>query len=772
MDSSTISQFGGMDDPFGNPLDVIAPADVTVIPAALLDGLNQDQRDAVSNLKGPLLVVAGPGSGKTRVLTHRIAALLASRHARPFEVLAVTFTNKAAAEMRERLTAMLDDEAVRGMWVSTFHSACLRMLRHNPASAGLPIGFTVIDSDDAKKVMRDVLASLKMEAESGDAKKAMAAVSAAKNRGSLDSIVHLAPEYAEAAGMYQQRLGAMGSVDFDDILLRTATMLREHPDVLARYRSKFRHILVDEFQDTNGVQYDIVRQLAEGAESLCVVGDFDQSVYSWRGATPEVISDFNTVFPSAAVVKLGENYRSTPEILEVCQAIIDANPAVHRVELRTANPSGEPVRVYIADDDREEVAFVVGEVAQLAPGGDAAVLMRTNAQTRLFEEVLTRHAIPYAVVGALKFYDRAEIKDALAYLKLIVNPRDIVSFSRVVNTPRRGLGTAAVDAISTEALRSGIPVVELARMGATDARFGTRTTKGLTAFTAAVEMIEAAARSGPGKALMAVLQAGGLRAHFEADKTEGQDRLRNLGELVSSAELFCENPASVTVDGLVVAELNGIDQTVAFLENVALVAGPTDGEAALGRARVLLMTAHAAKGKEFDYVWVVGVEDTLFPHYLPWERPDVEEERRLLFVACSRARKRLTLSRAVRRMVFGKLTLNEPSVLLESLPASVHEVHARRRPSVGEGAGATSWSLPRTQARAVAARHPDAVKPTNDGPRIDPATITIGTAVTHTTFGDGVVTAFDGKLITVQFGIATRMLSADMAPLKLTDAPS
>jgi DNA helicase-2/ATP-dependent DNA helicase PcrA len=768
MKNSPTSNKEGFVDPFGNPLKENGDNDVKPIPRALIDGLNFEQGIAVSNLKGPLLVVAGPGSGKTRVLTHRIAALLASNNARANEVIALTFTNKAAAEMRERLTLLLDQDAVRGMWVSTFHSACLRILRQSPGSAELPIGFTVIDSDDAKKVMRSVLAGLKMEAETSDAKKAMAAVSAAKNSGSLEKILQVAPEYAEAALLYQKRLISMGSVDFDDILLKTATMLREHQEVLKRYQKKFRHILVDEFQDTNGVQYEIIRQLAEGAESLCVVGDFDQSVYSWRGATPEVISDFNTIYPNATVVKLGENYRSTPEILEVCQAIIDANPAVHRVQLRTANPSGEPVRIYVADDDREEVAFVVGEISQLPPGGDAAVLMRTNAQTRLFEEVLTRQAIAYAVVGALKFYDRAEIKDVLAYLKLIVNPRDIVSFSRVVNTPRRGLGTAAVDCISREALSTGIPVLELSRLGAGDGRFGNRTIPGLASFSEAIESIREAARSGPGKAIIAVLKNGGLRAHFEADKSDGEERLRNLGELLSSAELFCENPSSVTVDGLVVAELSGIDQTIAFLENVALVAGPTDGDAELARARVLLMTAHAAKGREFDYVWVVGVEDTLFPHYLPWEQPDVQEERRLLFVACSRARRRLTLSRSIRRMIFGKLTMNQPSILLQSLPSSVHEVHARRRISVGEGDGGSSWSLPRTRARAVAGKGKSIGK-IDSGERIEVEKIKIGSMVTHSTFGDGIVSALDGNLITVKFGIATRILSVEMAPLKFSE---
>jgi DNA helicase-2/ATP-dependent DNA helicase PcrA len=759
------------EDPFGDPLGTDAnPGEPGEVPARLLELLNDEQKDAVTTLGGPLLVVAGPGSGKTRVLTHRIAALVSTDAARPFQILAVTFTNKAAAEMRERLATMLDEEAIRGMWVSTFHSACLRLLRANPASAGLPVGFTVIDSDDAKKVMRDVLAGLKMEAEPSDAKKAAGAVSAAKNTGSLDAIAYIAPEYAEAAGHYQKRLAAMGSVDFDDILLLTLAMLKEHSEVLVRYRRKFRHILVDEFQDTNGVQYEIVRLLAEGSSSVCVVGDFDQSVYSWRGATPEVIADFTKVFPGAKVVKLGENYRSTPQILEVCQAIIDANPAVHRVQLRTSNAAGEPVRMYIADDDREEVRFVVNEIRSLPAGHDAAVLMRTNAQTRLFEEELTRNAVPYAVVGALKFYDRAEIKDALAYLKLIVNPRDIVSFARVVNTPRRGLGTATVDAISSEALTTGIPVVEVARLGATDGRFGTRSVKGLVAFAGALEDVATAAAAGPGKALMAVLKSAGLRDHFTADKTDGPDRLRNLGELVSSAETFCENPASVTVDGLVVAELGGADQTIAFLENVALVAGPTDGGEAMSRARVLLMTAHAAKGKEFDHVWVVGVEDSLFPHYLPGETPNTQEERRLLFVACSRARKRLTISRSINRMVFGRHVQNGPSELVDTLPESVQEIHARRRVSLGEGFGGSSWSLPRTQARTVVAYRavPGSTPPPGTGPRILPAQALVDTSVTHPTFGDGVITEFDGQLVTVKFGTISRILRLDMAPLSLT----
>ena len=758
------------DDIFGDPLsDYFEKREILEVPQNLLMSLNDDQKDAVTTLAGPLLIVAGPGSGKTRVLTHRIAALVSTSTAKPSQILAVTFTNKAAAEMRERLTSMLEEESIRGMWVSTFHSACLRLLRANPGSAGLPIGFTVIDSDDSKKVMRDVLISLKMDAEASDARKAASLVSAAKNTGSIAALLYMAPEYAEAAETYQKRLAAMGSVDFDDILLLTLTMLKKHPGVLSRYRKKFRHILVDEFQDTNGVQYEIVRLLAESSDSICVVGDFDQSVYSWRGATPEVIADFTKVFQNAKVVKLGENYRSTPQILEVCQAIIDKNPEIHRVRLHTNNPDGEPVQLYIADDDREEVRFVVNEIRSVPAGFDSAVLMRTNAQTRLFEEELTRHAIAYAVVGALKFYDRAEIKDALAYLKLIVNPRDIVSFSRVVNTPRRGIGSITVDAITTEALITGVPVVEVARLGAADGRFGTRSIKGLVEFTSALEDVLTISENGPGKALNAILKRVGLREHFNSDKIDGADRLRNLGELISSAETFSKSPTSVTVDGLEVAELSGIDQIVAFLENVALVAGPTDGGESLTRARVLLMTAHAAKGKEFDQVWVVGVEDCLFPHYLPGEVPNTEEERRLLFVACSRARKRLTISRSINRMVFGKQVQNGPSILLESLPSSVQEIHARRRVSLDEGFGGSTWSLPRTQARTKATYKSStgSTPPTATGPRITSSQAVVGNQVSHPNFGEGLILEYDGQLITVKFGKITRILRLDMAPLVL-----
>lgn len=751
------------------PGNASAPALDRTVPERLLAGLNADQAEAVTTLDGPLLVVAGPGSGKTRVLTHRIAALVETGTALPRQILAVTFTNKAANEMRERLTTLVGEESMGGMWVSTFHSACLRLLRANPSGSGLPVGFTVLDSEDAKKVLRDTLISLRLEYEKSDVKEAMAAISWMKNTltGPTDD------EVAQIAAAYQARLRKMNAVDFDDILLATKNML-EDDQIRNRYRGKFTHVLVDEYQDTNMVQYAIMQSLTGG--NICCVGDVDQAIYSWRGSSPQLLDRFTHDFPGAKVVILAENYRSTPEILEVCQSIIDPNPAAHRGVLRTTNPSGAPVRLGGFDDDRDEVSFVVRDLADRNVSS-CVVLMRTNAQTRPFEEQLTRRAIPYQVVGALRFYERAEVKDALAYLRLVTNPRDIVSFARAAGTPRRGLGQVTVDGLITDALATGVPVIDLIRERLDDGAIHGRAVAGVSELLDQLDAVAHAAKTGPAEALRVVLDTVGLKKHFMADKSEGPDRVANLAELVSGARSFVDSPASLRVDGTPVAELDGFERTVAFLENTALVAAPAGEE---GAARVALMTVHAAKGREFDDVYVVGLEETLFPHFLPHETPNVEEERRLLFVACSRARRHLTLSYAGARLVFGRRVENARSRFLADLPSTVQRVGAAQSSSRVPRSGRPAWGDKYTDSvrsrsnydREPLPSHPVPVARAGRpavaaGPRLAQADAVQGNKVNHKVFGDGEIIEVIGSRVKVQFESVTKELELAFAPMEL-----
>jgi DNA helicase-2/ATP-dependent DNA helicase PcrA len=760
QDSSLISQ---LPNPADLPANTLLP-----VPEHLLTALNDAQRKAVTTLSGPLLVVAGPGSGKTRVLTHRIAAIVETRTALPRQILAVTFTNKAANEMRTRLTSLIGEESLSGMWVSTFHSACLRLLRANPAGSKLPVGFTVLDSDDAKKVLRDTLISLRREAEPSDVKQAFSSISWMKNTLTEPED----EEIALIAAAYQERLRKINAIDFDDILLSTKQMLEDHV-IRDRYRQKFQHVLVDEYQDTNMVQYAILQSLAGG--NVCCVGDVDQSIYSWRGSSPQLLDRFTNDFPGGSVVILNENYRSTPEILEVCQAVIQPNPAAHRAVLSTSNPSGAPVRVGGFSDDREEVSFVVRDIADRSVQS-CAVLMRTNAQTRPFEEQLTRRAIAYQVVGALRFYERAEVKDALAYLRLVTNPRDVVSFTRAASTPRRGLGQVTVDGFIETALNTGVPVITHIREQLESGKLASRTATGVRQLLEQLDAISIAASVGPAEGLQVVLKNAGLRAFYEADKREGPDRVANLAELVSAARGFVDSPASLRVDGSPVASLTGFERTVAFLENTALVATPTGEE---GAARVALMTVHAAKGREFDDVYVVGLEETLFPHFLPHELPDIEEERRLLFVACSRARRHLTLTYAGARLVFGRRVENARSRFLSDLPSAVQRLGdtAVSRARIGSNhlpwekkyqVTTNSYHSESGKNVPVARASRPAVAP---GPRLAQAEAVVGALVMHNVFGVGAITEVTGSRIRVEFDGVTKDLELAFAPLKLAPNP-
>jgi DNA helicase-2/ATP-dependent DNA helicase PcrA len=774
--------------------------------ADLLTGLNPAQHAAVRNLTGPVLVVAGPGSGKTRVLTHRVAALV--RLGVPaWQIMAVTFTNKAAGEMRERIAAMVGDAHAADMWVSTFHSACVRILRKYHTDAGLPRSFTILDANDVQKVLKTILVENGRNTEAGAVRELASVISRAKNNARTPAQLAGSPRMQErdVAPMYtayQQRLKNMGAVDFDDLLTLAVDVLTRSPEALEWIRKRARYLLVDEVQDTNAVQVALLRlinppgsttrpaaadltgTLRAAAGNVCFVGDTDQAIYSWRAANPAGLLDYWAEFRDGTVVVLEQNYRSTKAILEVVRALIAPNPALHRPRLFTDNPHGDPVRLYVAEDDRDEADWVIAQIR--GRGGrldEHAVLFRTNAQTRVFEEALTRNAMPYQVVGALRFYDRAEIKDALSYLRVAVNPADEVNLARCINTPRRGIGDATVNALISAARAAGTDPITHLRASLTAGTVPKRSVAALTGFLTVYDQIRAACHNGPEAALRTVAGPAGLHAELAKDKQQGPDRIDNLNELITAAGAFQTGTSTTSTEAGPVAGLDGWDQTIAYLENVALVSAADIGDEETAIARISLLTAHASKGKEFVHVYVAGVEHGLYPHERSKDDDTaIEEERRLLFVACSRAEKTLTISRCLSRFMFNRPQANPPSPFLDDLPGSVQVITSKK--------SATSWSATRNQASrpSAATWQPDryqagrsttpatATRPGTTprrpvapaGPRLTHDQLPGGTLVHHVVFGAGeVVTSSPGKA-EIRFGTTSKVLDLTMAPLTLT----
>jgi len=768
--------------------------DIAAAVAQYTLGLNPEQTDAVRTLTGPLIVIAGPGSGKTRVLTHRIALLVASNTAAPWQILAVTFTNKAAEEMRERVAHLLPEVDPRRMWVSTFHAFCAKFLRIECEAAGLPSAYTILDTSDVRTLLREIHGALNMPTEPGELRASAGIISRIKNGMPVKPDATM----SKVLDAYQSRLARLGALDFDDLLLRTKELLEANPDVRGRWQNRFTSILVDEYQDTNPVQYAIVGMLAAKHRNICVVGDADQAIYGFRAATPEALTNFqNDWGADTKVVKLGENYRSTPEILAVCQSIIDGNPSGLRPELRTGNEHGDPVRVIVHADDRNEARFVADEIKQDLRRGTTAVLMRTNAQTRSFEEALIVDGTPYAVVGALRFYERAEIKDAISYLRLAVNPTDMLALTRAVGAPRRGIGPKTLEALEIEA--DGNNLIETLRILVTENRTG-RGRAGWEDLLALLDRLnEAIDTLGPVAALNVILDAG-LREYVRRHSGENaEDRVENLDELLNAAAEFTRSIGENAIDEN--------DQpytprrlTELFLERIALTASSEEAENGPAGC-VQLLTAHASKGKEFDTVHVVGVEENLFPHGRRGEVADENEERRLLFVACSRARKHLTLHRARQRFVHGNVISNDESRFLADLPAEVQHIDRSRtwpgnvvfgsraprpgtrgeqwgRPGRYGGRGATTnrnTASPSTRTGGTQTRDPSSTQssspPINDDPRLDAARTGVGERVRHTRFGIGTVTALTGKsgeeIVTICFGDGQeRQFKLSLAPLQ------
>ncbi len=742
--------------------------------ADLLANLNPVQREAVTHPGGPLLIVAGAGSGKTRVLTSRVAWLIKDQGVSPFEILAITFTNKAADEMKGRVAALVGPVA-RKMWVSTFHSACVRILRRDGHHLGYSSSFTIYDQADAERLTGYVLRDQNVDPKRFPPRSVHATISAAKNdlvgvdayedraRGPFEK--RIAAAYRE----YQRRLVDANAMDFDDLLVRAVDLLRAHPHVLEYYQDRFAHVLVDEFQDTNGAQNELVVQLARKHRNICVVGDSDQSVYRFRGADIRNILDFEEKFPDATVVVLEQNYRSTSTILDAANAVI-ANNAMRRPKaLWTEQVGGELIQRYFAEDEHEESSWVAREMQRLHETenqrwGDMAVFYRTNAMSRVLEEQLVRLKIPYRVVGGTRFYDRREVKDALAYLRAVVNPTDEVSVRRIINVPKRGVGDTSLARLEAWATSRGRPFID-ALAKAEEAGVGGRALAGVTQLVGLLDELRASAAFGhaggggsPSGMLEAVLARTGYAAELEADgSVEANGRLENLAELVGVAREYED-----------IAAAEGRDATVAeFLETVSLVADadqlPDDASS------VVLMTLHTAKGLEFPDVFLIGLEDGVFPHLRSLGEPEeLEEERRLCYVGITRARERLYLSHAWSRSLFGSTQYNPPSRFLKEIPEQLTQLvegsHSRGRSSGGAG----SWG--RDRIVEAASRPPSAVRPVRST-GAERLGIRVGDDVVHGKFGEGVVLEIigsgDSAEVIVRFpSVGEKRLLLAWSPLK------
>jgi DNA helicase-2/ATP-dependent DNA helicase PcrA len=708
----------------------------------LLQGLNPAQYEAVTHTDGPLLVVAGAGSGKTRVLTHRIAHLIDEHQVSPYQVLAITFTNKAAAEMRERVARLVGPVAER-MWVSTFHSACVRILRRDAQLLGYPSQFTIYDQADAVRLTGYVIRDLGIDPKRFPPRAVHAAVSALKNdgRNPLDAAERAQVIYdrkiAEVFAEYQARLKRAGAMDFDDLLCVTVELLQTEPQVLAHYQDRFRHVLVDEYQDTNVVQNDLVVMLGEEHRNVCVVGDSDQSVYMFRGADVRNILEFETAFPDASVVVLEQNYRSTQTILDAANAVISHNQARKPKDLWTESGAGDKIVRFQGEDEADEAQWITREMSRLHEGGDMrwsdmAVFYRTNAQSRVLEEQFLRSGIPYRVVGGTRFYDRREVKDAMAYLKAVVNTTDEVSVKRVLNVPKRGVGDQTVGRLDAYARSHGVTFVEALRHWDA-AGVAARSARGIESFLGLLDDLGADLSVGPAALLESILERSGYLEELNADPSiENESRAENLAELVGMAR-----------------EFDTVDE---FLEQVSLVADtdqlpdPDDPS----ETGVVMMTLHAAKGLEFPVVFMAGMEEGVFPHMRALTEPaELEEERRLCYVGITRARERLYLTHAWCRTLFGGTQYNPPSRFLDEVPSTLIEESSasRSRQRSGRGSegrpggwGSTSWSPPGRERAVERASRPSAPRPT----QAHELGFKVGDDVRHNVWGEGVVLLIEG----------------------------
>ena len=686
----------------------------------IIDGLNDAQRAAVTAPLGSTLVLAGAGSGKTRVLVHRIAWLIQVEGMSPWGILAVTFTNKAAREMKHRIEALLG-QPVGGMWVGTFHGLAHRLLRAHWQDAGLPQGFQILDSDDQQRLVKRIIREMNLDDGKWPPRQAQWFINKQKDEGlRAEHLDHGGDPYQrQMIAIYREYEAACqraGSVDFAELLLRAHELWRDRPDVLQHYRERFGAILVDEFQDTNSIQYAWLRLLAGDSDKLFVVGDDDQSIYGWRGARVENIQDFQVHYAKAEVVRLEQNYRSTGNILKGANAVIANNPTRLGKQLWTEDGDGEPIRVYGAFNEVDEARFVVDRIASAVEHGsrrtECAILYRTAAQSRLFEEALLQAGIPYRVYGGLRFFERAEIKDALAYLRLVSNRHDDPSFERAVNQPPRGIGPRTLDAVRAHARDFGCSLWQAAGGGMT-----ARAANALRAFLELIEEIDAnSADEGLAERADFVIEAAHLKEHFAKSRDgKGQDRIENLEELVNACRQFALPSDDEGGDG-------GLSEMDAFLAHAALEAGDTQADEY--EDCVQLMTLHSAKGLEFPLVFIAGVEEGLFPHSMSAEDAErLEEERRLCYVGMTRAMAQLYLTHAESRRLHGSESYPMPSRFLREIPGELIE-EVRARLSVSRPYSAAAGSLSAAQ---------------------DATGFQLGQRVLHPKFGEGVVLNAEGQ---------------------------
>ena len=771
-----------------------------------LDTLNGPQREAVLCTEGPLLVLAGAGSGKTRVLTHRIANLVEDLNVAPWQIMAITFTNKAAAEMRERLQSLIGGGA-RGMWVSTFHSMCVRILRTDCERVGFAKGFTIYDDSDSKRLVEQIMDELNIDKKRYPIPALRNRISQAKND------LQVAEVFAEktsdqvgqvAARVYtrlQERLRQLNAFDFDDLLLYTWLLLKNHPDVLAAYQNRFRYLMVDEYQDTNHAQYVLTQLLAAAHKNIMVVGDDDQSIYSWRGADLRNILDFEKDYPEARVVKLEENYRSMGNILAAANAVIANNLTRKPKKLFTSKPAGDKISVYSATDERDEGRWIASEIEHQHGEGmsynQIAVFYRTNAQSRMLEDMLMRAGVPYRLIGGTRFFDRAEIRDVMAYLNLVVNPANDVAAHRVINVPKRGIGKTTVEHIDYVARETGITFLQAAELCIADDQIRSATRKAIAEFVALIH--EAQGYAGDlRKVVEAIVDKAGLIRVLEAENSDdAAGRIENIQELFGVVDEYAQThddadalfepptaedaPEADDEPPVRTFQANSLPD---FVEWVTLRTDmdtvAEDGEA------ITMMTIHAAKGLEFDCVFVAGMEESLFPHgNSSQDSQGLEEERRLAYVAITRARKKLYLTNAFTRQIFGQSSANPPSRFIGEIPLELRkgigmgsagfsgsgwEKRGSRRGIAGSGSEAgggrvfgqssASGSRPRQQTRP-------AVKPEAQKKAAAKMTFAKGDTVDHKVFGRGTITKVDGDTLHVRFSRTgqTKKLLKDYAPI-------
>jgi len=716
-------------------------ADVAVqSPERYLADLNPAQREAVLATEGPLLVIAGAGSGKTRVLTYRVAHLLNACGVKPNEILAITFTNKAAGEMRERLEDLLGPVA-RAIWILTFHAACGRILRREAPRLGYRSNFTIYDQADQVRLTKQCLEELERDPKRFVPRGIHAQISAAKNQlvTPAEYAERVASFYdqtvAEVYDLYQRRLFGSNAVDFDDMLMLTVQVLERFPEALERWQKAFRYVLVDEYQDTNHAQYRLLELLAEKHRNICVVGDPDQAIFGWRGANIGNIMEFENDFKATATVALEQNYRSTNTILQGANAVIAHNRERKPKNLWSELGEGDPVRVLEVEDEHAEARFVAAEIAALGEegynGSEIAVFYRTNAQSRVLEDVLVRQGIAYQVIGGPRFYERAEVKDVIAYLQAIDNPYDAVSLQRIANRPRRGIGDASLARLQAHADAHGISLWEAAGQ-AEEAGIAAAPLRAVQQLHGLLQSLQAGALELEVSELIErVLDRSGYRGALEAERTiEAQGRLENLQELVGVAQEYQHTSPEPSLSG--------------FLQEISLY---SDQDAIRGeQSLVTLMTLHNAKGLEFRAVFMIGMEEGIFPHSRSLEGQGLEEERRLCYVGMTRAQERLTLTHASARSLWGSRSYNLPSRFLDELPAEGVD-RQRLRPASWSGYGS----------------------PAGIAPRSDAPTLSTGDSVRHETLGEGVVTAVEaGGVVMVRFAAdgSERRLMLDYAPLE------